>query len=94
MLKAVALHLIGRLSVCLRKVQACRSLVAYEHSKPNARVESNCRDENLVAHLRSEGITRASAKSLAAKQIVAMRPFVPGAARVVEALLDERANDR
>jgi hypothetical protein len=44
--------------------------------------------------LRAEGITRPPAKPLPARELAALTPSIPGRARVLQALLVERADGR
>lgn len=97
MIKTSVSALKNGLSSYLRKVRAGQSVVIYDRDVPIARIERievNGTDADRVAHLRATGVTRPPTKPLTAKQWASMRPVVPARARLLEALLDERAVDR
>jgi antitoxin (DNA-binding transcriptional repressor) of toxin-antitoxin stability system len=97
MLKASVSGLKDSLSEYLRKVQAGQTVVVYDRNTPVARIErieSSGRVDDRIARLRADGITRPPKKPLTAKQIAALQPVIPAAACVLDALLDERADDR
>jgi prevent-host-death family protein len=97
MLRASVSGLKDSLSEYLRKVQAGQTVVIYDRNTPVARIErieSSGREDDRIARLRSEGVTRPPKKPLTAKQITALQPVIPAAARVLDALLEERADNR
>ena len=97
MIKASVSALKNGLSSYLRKVRAGQSVVIYDRDVPIARIERievSGTDADRVAQLRAAGITRPPARPLTSRQWAGLRPVVPARARLLEALLAERADDR
>ena len=97
MIKASVSALKNGLSGYLRKVRAGQSVVIYDRDVPIARVErieANGSDADRIARLRAEGITRPPSNPMSAVQWAKLVPVASSSARVLEALLDERAHDR
>ena len=97
MIKASVSALKNGLSSYLRKVRGGHSVVIYDRDVPIARIERievSGTDADRVAQLRAAGITRPPARPLTARQWALLRPVVPARARLLEALLAERADDR
>ncbi|MFO1399694.1 MAG: type II toxin-antitoxin system prevent-host-death family antitoxin [Steroidobacteraceae bacterium] len=97
MIRASVSALKNGLSEYLRKVRAGHSVIIYDRDVPIARIErieSAGRDRDLLARLRAAGITRPPSKPLTGKELAALAPLVPRRARLLEALLEERAEER
>jgi len=97
MIKASVSALKNGLSSYLRKVRAGQSVIIYDRDIPIARIErieASGSDAERIARLRAEGITRPPANPLTLRQWTSLVPVVPANARLLEALLDERAADR
>ena len=97
MIKASVSALKNGLSGYLRKVRAGQSVIVYDRDVPIARIERievSSRDADRVAYLRAAGITRPPARPMTAKQWVKLRAVVPARARLLDALLEERAEER
>ena len=96
--KATISKLKNNLSAYLRKVRAGQAVVIYDRDLPIARierVETGGSGTDRLALLAAQGITRPAAHPLSPSGLRALLPR-PSArsARVLEALLDERAHDR
>lgn len=85
------------LSAYLRKVRAGQSVVIYDRDVPIARIdriEDGGRGADRLALLAAQGITRPATRALSAKRLRALVPKAPGRARVLDALREERSQDR
>lgn len=85
------------LSEYLRKVRAGQSVVIYDRNVPIARIErieSGGSDDERVTRLRAEGITRPPVKRIGPARLAAGLAVIPATARVLAALLEERAEER
>jgi antitoxin (DNA-binding transcriptional repressor) of toxin-antitoxin stability system len=97
MIKVSVSGLKNSLSEYLRKVRSGQSVVIYDRKVPIARIErieASSMEPDRVARLRAEGITRPPPKPLTPGQLAAISAVIPKRARVVDALLAERAEDR
>lgn len=96
--KATVSRLKNNLSAYLRKVRAGHTVVIYDRDLPIARIErieTSGRGVDRLALLAAQGITRPAARPISPRELRALLPRpLPRAARVLDALLDERAQDR
>lgn len=96
--KATVSKLKNSLSAYLRKVRAGQPVVIYDRDLPIARIErieTSGRGADRLALLAAQGITRPAARPLSPRELRALLPrSLPRSARVLDALLDERAGDR
>ncbi len=98
MKKASISNLKNNLSAYLRKVRSGQSVLIYDRNVPIARIErieaSGSGDDRL-AHLAAQGITRPAEHRLSSRELRALLPRpLPRSARLLDALLEERAQDR
>ena len=94
--KATVSRLKDNLSAYLRKVRSGQSVVIYDRDLPIARIErieTTGRGADRLALLAAQGITRPAARALSARELRALLPL-PRSARVLDALLEERAQER
>ena len=86
------------LSAYLRKVRAGHAVVIYDRDVPIARlerIESTGRGTERLALLHAQGVTRPPLRSLSAAQLrSSLSKPTPRSARLLEALNDDRAEDR
>lgn len=95
--KATVSKLKDNLSAYLRKVRAGHPVVIYDRNVPIARIErieAAGRGADRLALLRSQGLVRPPTKRMTARQLKALAAPVPQAARLLEALRDERDESR
>ncbi len=96
--KATVSKLKNNLSAYLRKVRSGQPVVIYDRDVPIARIErieTSGRGADRLQLLAAQGITRPAARPLSPRELHALLPRpLPRAARVLDALLDERAHDR
>ncbi len=96
--KATVSKLKDNLSAYLRKVRAGHAVVIYDRDVPIARlerIEVGGKGADRLALLRAQGITRPPVKSLTPARVRAsLAAPLPRAARVLDALRDERSDDR
>lgn len=96
--KATVSKLKNNLSAYLRKVRAGQSVVIYDRDLPIARlerIESAGRGTDRLALLAAQGITRPAARPLSARELRALLEHpLPRTAHIVDALLEERAQER
>lgn len=96
--KATVSKLKNNLSAYLRKVRSGQAVVIYDRDLPIARIErieTSGRGADRLALLAAQGITRPAARPLSARELRALLPRpLPRSARVLDALLEERAHDR
>ena len=96
--RATVSKLKNNLSAYLRKVRSGQPVVIYDRDVPIARIErieSSGRGVDRLALLAAQGITRPAARPLAPRELQALLPRpLPRSARVLDALLEERAHDR
>lgn len=96
--KATVSRLKNQLSAYLRKVRAGQSVVIYDRDVPIARIdriEDGGRGADRLALLAAQGITRPATRALSAKRLRTLLPkSVSGSARVLDALCEERRQDR
>jgi prevent-host-death family protein len=96
--KATVSKLKNNLSAYLRKVRAGQSVVIYDRDLPIARlerIESVGRGTDRLALLAAQGITRPAVRPLSARELRSLLPRpLPRAARILDALLEERAHER
>lgn len=96
--KATVSKLKNNLSAYLRKVRAGQPVLIYDRDLPIARIErieASGRGADRLALLASQGITRPAARSLSARELRSMLPrLLPRSARLLDALMEERADDR
>jgi antitoxin (DNA-binding transcriptional repressor) of toxin-antitoxin stability system len=96
--KATVSRLKNSLSAYLRKVRAGQQVVIYDRDVPIARlerIETTGRGSDRLALLAAQGITKPPTNSLSARELQRLlsRPL-PRSARVIDALIEERAADR
>ena len=98
MQKASVSTLKNNLSAYLRKVRAGATVVIYDRDVPIAyieRIESSARGADRLALLRAQGITRPARRPLSGRQLrVLLGEGLPGTARVLEALREDRDQSR
>ena len=86
------------LSAYLRKVRAGHAVVIYDRDVPIARlerIESTGRGTERLALLRAQGVTRPPLRPLSPAQLrSSLSKPTPRSARLLEALHDDRAEDR
>lgn len=96
--KATVSKLKNNLSAYLRKVRSGQPVVIYDRDLPIARIErieTSGRGADRLALLTAQGITRPATRSLSPRELRALLPRpLPRSARVLDALLEERAHDR
>lgn len=96
--KASIAQLKNNLSAYLRKVRAGQPLLVCDRDVPIARIErieSSGAGADRLALLAAQGITRPPARPLSAPDLESELPRpLPRAAAILEALLEERADDR
>ena len=96
--KATVSKLKNNLSAYLRKVRAGQSVVIYDRDLPIARlerIESAGRGTDRLALLAAAGITRPAARPLSGRELRTLLPRpLPRTARILDALLEERAQER
>jgi antitoxin (DNA-binding transcriptional repressor) of toxin-antitoxin stability system len=88
----------NNLSAYLRKVRAGQAIVIYDHDVPIARVErieSSGKSSERLAMLQAQGVTRPphTQRSAASLRSTLANPL-PRSARLLDALLADRAEDR
>ena len=96
--KASVSRLKNNLSAYLRKVRSGQPVVIYDRDVPIARIErieSSGRGADRLALLAAQGVTRPAGHPLSAREMQALMPRpLPRSAGMLEALLEERAQDR
>ena len=96
--RATVSKLKDNLSAYLRKVRAGHAVVIYDRDVPIARIERievGGKGAERLTLLRAQGITRPPARpSSPSRRRAALAAPLPRAARVLDALCDERAEDR
>lgn len=96
--KATVSRLKNNLSAYLRKVRSGQPVVIYDRDLPIARIErieTTGRGADRLALLAAQGITRPATRSLSPRELRALLPHpLPRSARILDALLEERAHDR
>ena len=96
--KATVSKLKNNLSAYLRKVRSGQPVLIYDRDLPIARIErieTSGRGADRLALLAAQGITRPAGRPLSPRELRSLLPrLLPRAARVVDALMDERASDR
>ena len=96
--KATVSKLKDNLSAYLRKVRAGQTVVIYDRNIPIAcieRIESSERGRDRLALLRAQGLIRPAARTLSIKRLREILPKdLPRGARLSEALIQEREDDR
>ncbi len=96
--KATVSKLKNNLSAYLRKVRAGQPVLIYDRDLPIARIErieASGRGTDRLALLESQGITRPAARPLSPRELRSLLPrLLPRSARLLDALTDERAEDR
>ena len=96
--KATISRLKNNLSAYLRKVRSGEPVLIYDRDVPIARIErieSSGRGVDRLALLAAQGTTRPAARTLAPRELRALLPrLLPRSAGVLDALLEERAQDR
>lgn len=97
MIRASVSALKNGLSGYLRKVRAGQSVIVYDRDVPIARIERievGGSGADRVAQLRAAGLTRPPTRPMTARQWAGLRAVVPARARLLDALLEERAEER
>jgi len=96
--KATVSRLKNNLSAYLRKVRAGQAVVIYDRDVPIARlerIETAGRGADRLALLRAQGITRPPLRPLSLARLrAALATALPARARLLEALREQRAEDR
>jgi len=96
--KATISKLKNNLSAYLRKVRSGRPVLIYDRDVPIARIErieSSGRGADRLTLLAAQGITRPATRPLSAHELRTLLPRpLPRSARVLDALLEERAQER
>jgi prevent-host-death family protein len=96
--KATVSRLKNNLSAYLRKVRSGQPVLIYDRDVPIARIErieTSGRGVDRLALLTAQGITRPAARPLSPRELRTLLPRpLPRSARVLDALLEERAHDR
>ena len=96
--KATVSKLKNNLSAYLRKVRAGHAVVIYDRDVPIARlerIESTGRGADRLALLSAQGVTRAPIRPLlSAKLRFSLSTPAAGSARLLQALQQDRAEDR
>jgi len=96
--KATVSKLKDNLSAYLRKVRAGQAVVIYDRDVPIARlerIESTGQGSDRLALLQAQGVTRPPIRQRSAANLrKALTSPLPHAARVLGALLEDRAEDR
>ena len=96
--KATVSNLKNNLSAYLRKVRSGQPVLIYDRDVPIARIErieTGGRGADRLALLAAQGITQPATRPLSARQLRTLLPrAMPCSARVLDALLEERAQDR
>jgi prevent-host-death family protein len=96
--KATISRLKNNLSAYLRKVRSGQPVLIYDRDVPIARIErieTSGRGTDRLALLAAQGITRPATRPLSARELCALLPNpLPRSARTLDALLEERAQDR
>lgn len=85
------------LSAYLRKVRAGHAVVIYDRDVPIARlerIESGGRGADRLSKLRAQGLTRPPARSLKGRQLSAILKPLPRRTRLLDALREDREDDR
>jgi prevent-host-death family protein len=96
--KATVSKLKNNLSAYLRRVRAGHAVVIYDRDVPIARlerIEATGRGSDRLALLRSQGMTRPPRQTLSAPRLRALlTATLPASARLLEALREDRSEDR
>jgi prevent-host-death family protein len=96
--RATVSKLKNNLSAYLRKVRSGQSVVIYDRDLPIARIErieTTGRGADRLALLAAQGITRPAVRALSVRELRALlKEPLPRSARVLDALLEERAQER
>jgi antitoxin (DNA-binding transcriptional repressor) of toxin-antitoxin stability system len=96
--KATVSRLKDNLSAYLRKVRAGHAVVIYDRDVPIARlerIEATGRGADRLALLRAQGVTRPPVRTLSTPRLrAALAAPAPAAARLLEALCEERSEER
>lgn len=96
--KATVSKLKNNLSAYLRKVRAGQPVLIYDRDLPIARIErieASGRGADRLALLESQGITRPAGRPLSSRELRSLLPrLMPRSARLLDALTEERAEDR
>ncbi len=96
--KATVSKLKNNLSAYLRKVRSGQSVVIYDRELPIARIdriETSGRGAERLSLLAAQGITRPAARPLSPRELRGLLPRpLPRSARVLDALIEERAHER
>lgn len=96
--KATVSRLKNNLSAYLRKVRAGQAVVIYDRDVPIARlerIEAAGSGADRLALLRAQGVTRPPLRPLSSARLrAALATALPAHARLLEALREQRAEDR
>jgi antitoxin (DNA-binding transcriptional repressor) of toxin-antitoxin stability system len=96
--KATVSKLKDNLSAYLRKVRAGHAVVIYDRDVPIARlerIESAGTGADRLALLRAQGLTRPPSRPMSPARLrAAIASALPRAARLVDALQEDRGEDR
>ena len=95
--KASVSNLKNNLSAYLRKVRAGHPVVIYDREVPIARlerIESAGRGSDRLASLHAKGVTRLPVRQGSAVSIVGLASPLPHATRLLEAVQQDRSEDR
>ena len=96
--KVTVSKLKDRLSAYLRKVRAGQAVVIYDRNVPVARlerIEATGRGSDRLARLHARGLARPPARPLSAARLRAvLTPALPAGSRLLEALREQRAEER
>jgi len=96
--KATVSRLKNNLSAYLRKVRAGQTVVIYDRDVPIARlerIEAAGSGADRLALLRAQGVTRPPLRPLSSARLrAALATALPAHARLLEALREQRAEDR
>jgi prevent-host-death family protein len=95
--RATVSKLKNHLSAYLRKVRAGHAVVIYDREVPIARlerIETSGSGLDRLALLRAQGLVRPPSRPLDANQLRALLQPLPRAARLADALREERDEDR
>ena len=96
--KATVSKLKDNLSAYLRKVRAGHAVVIYDRDVPIARlerIESSGRGADRLTLLAAQGVTRPATHPISQRELRALLATpAPRGSRLLEALLEERSEDR
>jgi len=96
--KATISKLKNNLSAYLRKVRSGQPVLIYDRDVPIARIErieTSGPGTDRLALLAARGITRPATRALGARELRTLLPHpLPRSARTLDALLEDRSQDR